>query len=120
MIAITGKWDWLLDEMKGFKVLSKLPLIIKFVKGRLKGPDDITKCTLCPNMCRHACPVGIVDGSETTSPSGKSRIGFLIEKKVLPMDLENSYPLYMCLSCGCCERWCPFDFSVSDICRYFS
>lgn len=115
MIVITGKWDWLLDEMKGINIISKLPLILKFVKGRVKGPDDITKCTMCPNMCRHVCPVGIVDGSETTSPSGKSRIGFLLEKKLLPMDLENSYPLYMCLSCGCCERWCPFDFSVSDI-----
>lgn len=115
MILIAGKWNWFFDEMKGFKTISKLPLILKFIKGRIKGPDDITKCTMCPNMCRHACPVGIVDGSETTSPSGKSRIGFFIKNDVLPMNLENSFPPYMCLSCGCCERWCPFDFSVSDI-----
>ncbi|MFW5904381.1 MAG: (Fe-S)-binding protein, partial [Candidatus Saliniplasma sp.] len=25
--------------------------------------------------------------------------------------------IHMCLSCGCCEEWCPFDFSVSDILR---
>ncbi len=112
---MAGKWDWLKDEMKGFKGLKNLPTVLKFIKGRMSGPDDITKCTLCPNMCRHVCPVGIVDGCETTSPSGKSRIGYLIENEVLNLDLESIYPVYMCLSCGCCERYCPFDFSVSDI-----
>ena len=112
---MAGKWDWLKDQMKGFKGLKNLPIILKFIKGKVKGPDDITKCTLCPNMCRHACPVGIVDGKETTSPSGKSRIGYLIENKKIDFTLENLYPIYMCLSCGCCEKYCPFDFSVSDI-----
>ena len=110
-----GKYDWLKDEMKGFKTFSKLPIILKFLRGKIKGPDDITKCTLCPNMCRNACPVGIVDGSETTSPSGKSKIGFLLRENVLEKNKENVFPMYMCLSCGCCEKYCPFDFSVSDI-----
>jgi fumarate reductase (CoM/CoB) subunit B len=112
---MAGKWEWLTDQMKGFKGLKQLPIILKFLKGRIKGPDDITKCTLCPNMCRHACPVGIVDGKETTSPSGKSRIGYLLENNQFELTKENIYPLYMCLSCGCCEQYCPFDFSVSDI-----
>ncbi len=112
---MAGKWDWLKDQMKGFKGIKNLPIILKFIKGRVKGPDDITKCTLCPNMCRHACPVGIVDGKETTSPSGKSRIGYLIENEEIGLTLENLYPIYMCLSCDCCEKYCPFDFSVSDI-----
>ena len=111
------KFDWLKDEMKNFKTLSKLPIVLKFLKGRVKGPDDITKCTLCPNMCRNACPVGIVDGNETTSPSGKSKIGFLLRENVLEKNKENIFPIYMCLSCGCCEKYCPFDFSVSDILR---
>jgi len=116
---MADKWDWLKDEISGFKAISKLPVILKFLRGKTKGADDITKCTLCPNMCRHACPVGIVDGKETTSPSGKSRIGFLVREGVLSESLENLYPLYMCLSCGCCESWCPFDFSVSDILQPF-
>ncbi|MEF8879545.1 MAG: (Fe-S)-binding protein [Candidatus Thermoplasmatota archaeon] len=114
---MAGKWDWLKDEIKGFKSLSKLPLLLKFIKGKVKGPGDVTKCTLCPNMCRHACPIGIVDGRETTSPSGKSRIGLLIQQQKLSMNKDTMYPVYMCLSCGCCEKWCPFDFSVSDILR---
>ena len=112
---MAGKWDWLRDELGGFKTVSKLPVIFKFLRGRVSGPDDITKCTLCPNMCRHACPVGIVDGHETTSPSGKSRIGLLLKDKDLEINTENIFPIYMCLSCGCCEKYCPFDFSVSDI-----
>ena len=112
---MADKWDWLKDEISGFKMISKLPVVLKFLRGKTKGADYITKCTLCPNMCRHACPVGIVDGKETTSPSGKARIGFLVREGVLSESLENLYPLYMCLSCGCCESWCPFDFSVSDI-----
>jgi Fe-S oxidoreductase len=109
------KFDWLKDEMKDFKTLTKLPIVLKFLKGKVKGPDDITKCTLCPNMCRNACPVGIVDGSETTSPSGKSKIGFFLKENILEKNKENVFPIYMCLSCGCCEKYCPFDFSVSDI-----
>ena len=109
------KWDWLKEEMGGFSALTKLPLLMKFIKGRVSGPDDLTKCALCPNMCRHACPVGIVDGKETTSPAGKSRIGMFIKEGGLEMNKENIRPLYMCLSCGCCEDWCPFDFSVSDL-----
>jgi Fe-S oxidoreductase len=112
---LPGRYDWLKDEMSNFKAISKLPIVLRFLKGKIKGPDDITKCTLCPNMCRNACPVGIVDGRETTSPSGKSKIGFLLRENILEKNPENVYPIYACLSCGCCERYCPFDFSVSEI-----
>ena len=83
---MAGKWDWLKDEIGGFKVVSKLPVILKFLRGKSGGPDDIIKCTLCPNMCRHACPVGIIDGKETTSPSGKSKIGLLLREKITNLD----------------------------------
>ncbi len=112
-----GKWDWLKEELSGFSMLTKLPTMTKFLKGKISGPDDMTKCSMCPNMCRHACPISIVDGKETTSPAGKSRIGMMIENDVLSLNEENLLPIHMCLSCGCCENWCPFDFSVSDILR---
>jgi len=98
-------------------MLTKLPTMTKFLKGKISGPEDIIKCSMCPNMCRHACPISIVDGKETTSPAGKSRIGMMIENDVLSLNEENLLPIHMCLSCGCCENWCPFDFSVSDILR---
>jgi len=110
-----GKWDWLKDEMGGVSKITKFSTVMKFLKGRVSGPDDMTKCAMCPNMCRHACPISIVDGKETTSPAGKSRVGMMVEHDVIPMDEENLYPIHICLSCGCCEKWCPFDFSVSEI-----
>ena len=110
-----GRWDWLKDEMKGLSMLKNAPTLMKFLKGSFSGPDDVTKCALCPNMCRHACPISIVDGKETTSPAGKSRVALMIEDGVLELNEENQFPIHMCLSCGCCEEWCPFDFSVSDI-----
>ncbi len=112
-----GKWDWLKDELSGLSMLTKLPTMTKFLKGKISGPADMTKCSMCPNMCRHACPISIVDGKETTSPAGKSRIGMMIENDVLSLNQENLFPIYMCLSCGCCENWCPFNFSVSEILR---
>jgi len=112
-----GRWDWLKEELSGISMLTKLPTMTKFLKGKISGPDDMTKCSMCPNMCRHACPISIVDGKETTSPAGKSRVGMMIENEVLSLDRENLLPIHMCLSCGCCVVWCPFDFSVSDILR---
>lgn len=112
-----GRWDWLKDEMGGISKLTQFSTLMKFLKGRITGPDDITKCSMCPNMCRHACPISIVDGKETTSPAGKSRVGMMIEHEFLSLDDNSLFPLHMCLSCGCCETWCPFDFSVSDILR---
>ena len=103
--------------MKGLSMLKNAPTLMKFLKGSVSGPDDVTKCALCPNMCRHACPISIVDGKETTSPAGKSRVALMIKDGVLELNEENQVPIHMCLSCGCCEEWCPFDFSVSDILR---
>ncbi|MEM4610632.1 MAG: (Fe-S)-binding protein, partial [Thermoproteota archaeon] len=60
-----GKWDWLKDELRASGMARATPLVLRFIGGRLRGPDDLVKCALCPNMCRHACPVGIVDGRET-------------------------------------------------------
>lgn len=112
-----GKWDWLKDEVKGIKLIKNTPFIFRFISGKFKGSDDLVKCALCPNMCRHACPVSIVDGKETTSPSGKARTAFFIREGRLELNLENLKPLYMCLSCNACMEWCPFDFSVADLIR---
>ena len=112
-----GKWDWLMESLKDKGLRTKYSLIFKFIGKKISGADDITKCALCPNMCRHACPVSIVDGKETTSPAGKARIALFINKKVIDLNLDNIYPLYMCLSCDACTQWCPFEFSVADLIR---
>jgi Fe-S oxidoreductase len=112
-----GKWDWLKDELRASGLAGATPLVIRFISGRLRGADDLVKCALCPNMCRHACPVGIVDGRETTSPAGKTRAALLLRQGRLQPTLENVSPLYTCLSCNACSVWCPFGFSVADLVR---
>jgi len=112
-----GKWDWLKDELRASGLAGAAPLVLRFISGRLRGPDDLLKCALCPNMCRHACPVSIVDGSETTSPAGKARVALLIREGRLKPTRENASPLYACLSCNACSVWCPFGFSVTDLLR---
>lgn len=112
-----GKWDWLKDELRASGMASAAPLVLRFIGGRLRGPDDLVKCALCPNMCRHACPVGIVDGRETTSPAGKARVALFLRQGRLQATRENALPLYACLSCDACSVWCPFGFSVADLLR---
>ena len=111
------KWDWLKEELKGIKAIKNIPLILKFIGGKIKGPDELVKCALCPNMCRHVCPVSIIDGKETTSPAGKARIAFFIREGLIEFSKDNIEPLYMCLSCNICAIYCPFGFSVSDLIR---
>lgn len=109
------KWSWLLEEAGVRKLLSTSSLLVKYLFGRGNGASEVVKCALCPNMCRHACPVSIVDGRETTSPAGKSRLAMLIERGLLELDQETVKPVYACLSCEACKRWCYFEFSVSEL-----
>ncbi|GAB6101965.1 (Fe-S)-binding protein [Thermococcus atlanticus] len=111
-----GKWDWLKDEIGFSNLLTGGRMILRVISGKLSA-DDLTKCALCPNMCRHACPVSIVEGRETTSPAGKARVAFMIREGRLELNTENLEPLYMCLSCDICSLYCPFEFSVADLIR---
>ena len=109
------KDSWIFDELKKSGVKTGLSAIGKLLEGKLKGVDDLAKCALCPNMCRFACPVSIVEGRETTSPAGKARIALFIKRGFLEFNAENVEPLYYCLSCDSCMGWCPFQFSVSEL-----
>lgn len=111
-----GKDSWILDAIKGSAFGTKLSALKKFLFEKSKV-EDLTKCALCPNMCRFSCPISIVDGKETTSPAGKSRIAFLLRKGYIEKNIENVLPLYYCLSCNVCSTWCPFEFSVGDVIR---
>ncbi|MHA1616459.1 MAG: (Fe-S)-binding protein [Candidatus Njordarchaeales archaeon] len=108
--------SWILEAIKGSSFRTKLSALRKILFEKSKVPD-IVKCALCPNMCRYACPVAIVDGRETTSPSGKSRIGYLLSRNHLDLLPENIEPLYYCLSCDGCYVHCFFNFRVSELTR---
>lgn len=111
-----GKWSWLLEEV-GLRKLLASPLVYNYILGRVRGASDLVKCALCANMCRHACPVSIVGGRETTSPAGKARLATLADKGFVELDSSVAAALYACLSCDACKRWCPFEFSVADLLR---
>lgn len=111
------KWDWLLDETTPADFFAAGSMIKQSIMRKISGHSDLVKCALCPNMCRHACPISIVEGSETTSPAGKARVAFLLEEGKLEKNLETMKSLYMCLSCEACAQWCPFEFSVANLTR---
>jgi len=109
-----GKMSWIFEAIKKAKFRTKIEAIIRIVAGKIAKPSDIIKCALCPNMCVFACPVGVVDGKETTSPAGKAKVAFLLEKYIeaTPDTIE---PIYICCACNACQVWCPFEFSVAEI-----
>ncbi len=111
-----GKIGWLLEAIKGSAFGTKLTALKKFLLEKSKV-DDLTKCALCPNMCRFACPVSIVDAKETTSPAGKARIALLLRSNHLERNSDNALPLYYCISCNVCSIWCMFGFSVAELIR---
>ncbi len=108
------KYDWIFKAIKEAPLSTKLEALRKSIFSRLSQVSDLEKCALCPNMCRHACPVSIVSGSETLSPAGKARIAFFIEEGELKLE-EGIKPLYYCLSCNACSEYCPFGLSVFDL-----
>lgn len=77
--------------------------------------DRLLLCSLCPNMCRFACPMEEVVGTESSSPQGKARTSLLLLRGELPWTEENTRPPYQCLDCQACRRFCPFDFDPSSL-----
>lgn len=75
--------------------------------------DKLLLCSLCPNMCRFACPMEEAAGTESSSPQGKARTSLLLLRGELPRTEENTRPPYQCLDCQACRRFCPFDFDLS-------
>ena len=92
-----GKDSWILDAIKGSAFGTKLSALKKFLFEKSKV-EDLTKCALCPNMCRFSCPISIVDGKETTSPAGKSRIAFLLRKGYIEKNIENVHDIGLVMS----------------------
>lgn len=108
------KDKWIIEGIKGSSLRTKLSALKKFILEKSKI-DDLTKCALCPNMCRFNCPVNIVHARETTSPAGKTRIALFIREKYITLNNDNVKPLYYCMNCDLCSVYCPYSFSVNDL-----
>ncbi|MGE5417178.1 MAG: FAD-dependent oxidoreductase [Acidobacteriota bacterium] len=77
---------------------------------------QMTNCAICPNMCRFDCPTTAALKRESASPSGKMRLGVMLEKGMLEPSAELFDHFYQCIGCKACDSWCPFEgLSVSEL-----
>ncbi len=107
--------DWIFEALKDKGLTATVRMVTTYITGKLRGVEDLTKCALCPNICKFVCPVHVVLGSETYSPSGRARVAYYIKHKVLEPTEENIKPIYTCLNCYACNLLCPFEFTVPDV-----
>ena len=118
---MSKKYAWVMDALSKSPLSTKARAMKHFlsgkkyeVKGTIADIDAVIKCALCPNMCKFDCPVLDAEKNEATSPSGKMRIAYFIEKGLLKS--RDAFELmYKCCNCDACKQWCPFDFSVGDL-----
>ncbi len=78
-----------------------------------RGPET-QRCTYCPKLCRPACPVSSVEGSETVTPWGKMRAAGEILRDVVPLDADHASPLFACSGCRACFELCDLGNPVAD------
>jgi Fe-S oxidoreductase len=71
--------------------------------------DQLMNCSLCPNICKYACPMEDVWATESSSPSGKARTALLLLQDRIPWNEENVKILYQCLDCWASKEPCPFE-----------
>jgi Fe-S oxidoreductase len=68
--------------------------------------EDLTLCTYCPSLCRHACPIASAEGRDTVSPWGLMSVaGHIAEKRIRLSDALGEI-LYHCTGCGACTDAC--------------
>lgn len=72
-----------------------------------------TYCTFCPKLCRFACPVSTVQGSETTTPWGKMTSLHHVADGNLPLASEHAATWYACTGCLRCKTFCDHDNEVA-------
>jgi len=91
-----------------------------FPEGDFKADlENLTKCMLCPNMCRFDCGSLQAANTESMTPAYKARIGYYISTgKIDPNDPSNREfidLMYKCTNEETCKVWCPFEFSVVSL-----
>jgi len=69
-----------------------------------KAKKTADACRFCW-MCRYLCPVGLVTGSEGSTPRGR---GLLVsmDSRNFPLDKDSAELIYQCSLCGACATDC--------------
>lgn len=75
--------------------------------------DELTLCTYCPSLCRHACPVSTAEGRDSTSPWGLMSLAGHVVSGRLRMTDEVAEYLYHCSGCRACTAACRHEVDVA-------
>lgn len=73
-------------------------------------------CSLCPRLCRPACPVAVGSLREAAVPAAIARV-------VVDWDRGRTSPelaaqaVTLCVDCGACEAWCHLGMPLPEILR---
>ena len=73
--------------------------------------SDPTLCTLCPKMCRFACPVADATADEGATPTAMMQAWRMAQAGTLPW-LAAANTLARCTGCEACRAPCEFDNDV--------
>jgi Fe-S oxidoreductase len=67
---------------------------------------ELTYCTFCPKLCRHACPVSNALGHEALIPQSKMQILEMLRRGAVSWQQSFVEPLYACTGCRLCQEYC--------------
>lgn len=67
---------------------------------------SLSYCTYCPKLCRHACPVALVDARETVTPQTLMATLSLLRSRRVDDPQQAAAMLYSCTGCLACTTVC--------------
>ncbi len=86
----------------GIKVAPKLP----------EADRELMLCELCPRMCRHACPVGVVARDEALTASEKMAEA---RRQIRGVSTPGTHTAWDCTGCGLCTATCKHENPVGEL-----
>lgn len=72
------------------------------------------RCTFCPRLCRHVCPVALATGREAATPTAKMTAVWMAERGLLGTDLAGRAAA-LCVGCHACRDHCRDQVPVADL-----
>ncbi|MCS6799165.1 MAG: (Fe-S)-binding protein [Myxococcota bacterium] len=74
---------------------------------------QVARCTYCPKLCRHACPVSTAEARETTTPWAKMASLHHVRRGVLDADPSVASTWWACTGCLRCRSFCEHRHEVA-------
>lgn len=74
----------------------------------------VETCSACPKLCRHACPVALADGRESSVPTLKMELLGLVRKGTVPLDSQTAATFWRCTGCKRSHASCELKVEKQD------